>query len=379
MSPLAPVRGPRLRRANCHPVEVQRPVDYSALENVVDPELVTDFALSSRHRSRQWKVRAAPPKTSAKDIVTTAVLTVVVPAAFITAMLVFESIKNPSILIALLSIFPIFGAVAIGASIRHQAPPITWETLYRLSNFANDNGLEFSPRNKRPSYPGLIFKRGYKADVSNHVSSRDGRFFDFGNFRWLEGAQSGPDNWMQQGFLAVHLDRRMPHIFLDAKANGPLRMIGGNRQVLSLEGDFDEYFTLYCPPEYETDALYVLTPDLMALLIDESVSFDVEIVDDWMFVYSTVPFDTADPAIVSRLMRIVDTVGAKAVRRSTNYRDERVGDFSANVVTPQGRRMVWGIRPRYVVLLGLVILVAAIIFVSSVASFLSSITITVTP
>ena len=37
-------------------------------------------------------------------------------------------------------------------------------------------------------------------------------------------------------------------------------------QVLSLEGDFDRYFTLYCPKEYERDALYVFTPDLMALL-----------------------------------------------------------------------------------------------------------------
>jgi hypothetical protein len=353
-------------------------VDYSALENVADPELVSAFARSTTHRSRQWRVKPPPPKTSASDIAKLVFMSMVVPALFIASLLAFNPIGNPSIVIAIISIFPIFGAVAIAASIRHKAPPTTWETLYRLSNFATANGLVFSPRDKRPSYPGLIFRRGYKADVTNHVSSTTGRFFDFGNFRWLEGAQSGQDNWRQQGFLAVRLDRRLPHIVLDAKANGTLRTVGSNRQVLSLEGDFDNYFTLYCPPEYEIDALYVLTPDLMALLIDESDAFDVEIVDDWMFVHSAVPFDTANPDTVKRLMRIVSTVGAKAVRRSTNYRDERVGDFAANVVAPRGRRMVWGIPPRYALLLGIVILAAAVICVSSVLSFISNMHITVT-
>ena len=357
---------------------MQRTVDFSALEDVAHPELVSAFARSTSHRSRQWRVKPPPPKTSAREIVTLVMLSMVVPAGIILSLLAFSPIADPSMVIAIVSIFPIFGAMAIASSIRHKAPPITWETLYRLSNFARDNGLEFSPRNKRPSYPGFLFRRGYKADVSNHVNSREGRFFDFGNFRWLEGGQSGQDNWMQQGFLAVHLDRRLPHIFLDAKANGPLRTIGSNRQALSLEGDFDAHFTLYCPPEYQTDALYVLTPDLMALLIDESDSFDVEIVDDWMFVYSTAPFDTAHPDTVKRLLRIVDTVGAKAVRRSRNYRDERVGTFAANVVAPRGRRMLWGIRPRYALLLGLVILAAAVICVSSVLSFVSSVDFTVT-
>lgn len=48
-------------------------------------------------------------------------------------------------------------------------------------------------------------------------------------------------------------------------------------QVLSLEGDFDRYFTPYCPKQYERDALSVFTPDLMALCIDEAAPFDIEI------------------------------------------------------------------------------------------------------
>ena len=46
-------------------------------------------------------------------------------------------------------------------------------------------------------------------------------------------------------------------------------------QVLSLEGDFNRYFTLYCPRQYERDALYVFTSDLISLLNDEADPFDV--------------------------------------------------------------------------------------------------------
>src|SRR5690606_19662771 len=111
-------------------------------------------------------------------------------------------------------------------------------------------------------------------------------------------------------------------------------------QVLSLEGDFDRYFRLYCPREYERDALYVFTPDLMALLIDNAAPFDVEIVDDWMFVYSSKPFPAAQPAVYQRLLNIVETVGSKTLSQTDRYRDERAAvPFEANVVAPQGTRL----------------------------------------
>ena len=121
----------------------------------------------------------------------------------------------------------------------------------------------------------------------------------------------------------------LPHMVLDATANNglfgtsTLPISFDRAQVLSLEGDFDRYFTLYCPRDYERDALYVFTPDLLALLIDESRHFDVEIVDDWMFVYSATRFDMTDPGTLRRLFRIVDTVGAKTLRQTARYADGR--------------------------------------------------------
>ncbi|MEO7546479.1 MAG: hypothetical protein ABIT21_09370 [Terrimesophilobacter sp.] len=76
----------------------------------------------------------------------------------------------------------------------------------------------------------------------------------------------------------------VPNMILDAKSNNflwtNLPQNFSRNQVLSLEGDFDKHFTLYCPKEYEHDALYVFTPDLMTRLIDHAAGYDVELVDD---------------------------------------------------------------------------------------------------
>src|SRR5690606_3240844 len=119
-----------------------------------------------------------------------------------------------------------------------------------------------------------------------------------------------------------------PHMLLDSRQNNTWGFSGfaglfDRAQVLSLEGDFDRWFTLYCPRQYETDALYVFSPGLMALCIDEVAPFDVEIVDDWMFVYSPRPFRMDDPALLERLFRIIDVVGSKTLKQTRRYRDER--------------------------------------------------------
>jgi hypothetical protein len=219
-----------------------------------------------------------------------------------------------------------------------------WERWLRLDWFARSNGMTFSPRDPDPDYPGAIFRSGSSRAAVDHFRSVEGRFFDTGNFQYVvsNGKSSSTITW---GFLALHLERRLPHMLLDSRQNnmfgsGGLAGLFSRDQVLSLEGDFDRHFTLYCPQQYERDALYVFTPDLMALCIDEAAPFDIEIVDDWLFVYSTRAFRMDDPHLLSRIFRIIDLVGAKALRQTRRYQDDRVdAPFPANMVAQPGQRL----------------------------------------
>lgn len=223
-----------------------------------------------------------------------------------------------------------------------------WEKAMRLEGFATANTLRYSTHSANPSYPGTIFGLGHSRAAIDHVTASSGRFLDIGSYRYKTGSgkEEVTHTW---GFMALSLDRSLPHMILDSKANNGL--FGSSNlpaafsksQVLSLEGDFDRYFTLYCPREYERDALYVFTPDLMALLIDEAAPYDVEIIDNWMFVYSSVRLDPLSPATYQRMFRIVDTVGAKTLSQTDRYVDERVGSFASNIVAPQGRRLKRGV------------------------------------
>lgn len=241
----------------------------------------------------------------------------------------------------------IAGLAVIAAGILFAARASTrkWERWMRLSQFAQANRMHFATSSPDPGYPGMIFTRGDSRRATDHMMSTAGRFFDLGNYQYTTGSGRSrrTSYW---GFLAFKLDRNLPNMVLDSRSNNGffgtnLPESFGRNQVLSLEGDFDKHFTLYAPKEYERDALYLFTPDLMALLIDEASPFDVEIVDDWMFIYSARPFDSLQPASYQRLFSIMATVGAKTLSQSARYSDDRA--IAPGMIAPQGARLRRGV------------------------------------
>ncbi len=276
-----------------------------------------------------------------------------------------------------------FVALSIWGLTRIAPSERRWERWLRLDWFARSNRLAFSPADPDPNYPGAIFRTGGSRRAIDHFRSTEGRFFDVGNFQYVvsNGKSSTTYIW---GFLALSLERRLPHMLLDSLQNNSWASPGlaglfDRSQVLPLEGDFDRWFTLYCPREYETDALYVFTPDLMALCIDNVAPFDVEIIDDWMFVYSPRAFRMDDPRLLDRLFRIIDVVGAKALKQTRRYRDEKAttpgglpAGFAANVVAPPGQRLRRRFPTAVVVVVVLAVVLPLLIgFGAAIAGFIS--------
>jgi hypothetical protein len=212
----------------------------------------------------------------------------------------------------------------------------TWKRWYRLERFAAANGLTFSTRDDNPTYPGSVFEGGTSSALVDHLRSRADDGLDYGT-AWRITKAGNRTSSEEFAYIALRLDRVLPHIMLDAKRNRSRTAILRKEQVLSLEGDFDKHFTMYAPGGYERDALYIFTPDLMALLIDEASAFDVEIVDNWMMFHSSRLFDLEDPAVHDRVFRIADMVGAKTLRQSDGYRDHHVPGRSA--IAGGGRRL----------------------------------------
>lgn len=275
--------------------------------------------------------------------------------------------RNAVLLGIFIPLFSIIGGVGLAYLCYLIYKTHTLRRRYRLYYFAKENNLEYTPGLKRsdaefmfaerredtaiPSIQtGMVFAAGGHSERIEDRLVRPGEF-EISNYYYTTGSGKNQQrhDW---GYIRVPLKRRLPHIVLDAKKNNTglfgfsitnLPLTFKKDQTLSLEGDFDTYFTLYAPKKYERDALYIFTPDLMALLIDESAQFDVEIIDDALYVYSSRPFMMQDPAVLNRLFAIIDAIGNKMTKATERYADERVVNArEANIVAPAGARLKQG-------------------------------------
>jgi len=219
--------------------------------------------------------------------------------------------------------------------------------------FAAANGLDHEEQTEAPALGGAVFGALEDAVVTDRFS-RPGEF-EVGNVEGtIGGSRTTRTGFVtirtsvttsirrRYGYLSMRLPRVMPHLVLDARRNdtglgSSLPLAISKAQRLSLEGDFDRSFRLYCPAGYERDALYVFTPDFMAVLVDETGDLDVEIVDDRLFVYAAGGLDLADPRVWARLDTIMRIVGEKALDRTERYADER--SATAGLVAEEGRRL----------------------------------------
>ncbi|MFE5408237.1 hypothetical protein [Microbacterium sp. NPDC056569] len=208
------------------------------------------------------------------------------------------------------------------------------ERMYRLDRFARANAMQYEPRLDAPGLPGMIFSIGSSRHSSDLVRGDRPRFVEFANYRYTTGSGKNQQTY-HWGYVAVKLDTPLPHIVLDATSNNGL--FGSNLplafdkdQRLSLEGDFDRYFSLYCPADYERDALYLFTPDIMARFIDNAAALDVEIVDDWLFLYAKRDFSTLDPQTWAWLFSVVGALLDKFAQWA-RWRDERLAAAAASM------------------------------------------------
>ncbi|GGF29705.1 hypothetical protein [Subtercola lobariae] len=88
---------------------------------------------------------------------------------------------------------------------------------------------------------------------------------------------------------------------------------------MKLEGDFPNYFDVYCTPGSERDALYILTPDLMASLADNAGFSSMEITDNALIFFTPGGFDPEDPAQWRRCFRLLHSVGKDALKRTQRF------------------------------------------------------------
>jgi len=324
-------------------------IDYSSLAKPVTQSDVDEFneQYYPGKKTDLSKKNIGPEKILL--IVALIVSSVVLPIVSIVGRLDFFSLAMVVVFIAF------FVLVTYGAMKYSKSVFMANVKTYR---FAKANGLVFNMPSDGSIHNGVIFSVGQnrKTDIqlSNQVS---GSQFEVANYSYVIESGSGDDRTSttyHYGYIIVKLDRKLPHILLDSRTNGSLPASMDRNQVLSLEGDFDKYFTLYCPKGYEQDALYVFSPDLMQMFINETANYDAEIIDDQLFIYQNSSFNFTDPVSLQKIFRIIDTVGAETKHNTKHYEDMNSQAVNVEIA---GSRLKSSVNPVVWVILGVFVLI----------------------
>lgn len=201
------------------------------------------------------------------------------------------------------------------------------DSAIRLSNFAVKNGFRYQWGNKgagkpnRISLPGVIGSKDKEILASNIISGihKDIHFELF--------------NPYGKGFYSVmkiKLQNKYPHIVLDSRANNPFISNIGHffteDSRIHLEGDFDKYFKVYAKAP-AVDTLRILSPDMMAIMIDSGHKYDIEIIEDDLHIISNYKF--ADEQGVKYFFDLADSLLNELDRRAVTKR--AIFDHSSKV------------------------------------------------
>lgn len=217
----------------------------------------------------------------------------------------------------------------------------------KLYKFTVQNNAGFIAKQANPGYAGMIFDEGENGSRFIDAACVFPGRAEIGNYRYTVGSGKRSTDY-QWGYIRVKLPRKLPHMVLDGKKNNTLGFSNlsdafNKEQKLSLEGDFDKHFTLYAPKEYERDALYIFTPDVMANLIDNGDAYDMEVISDELYIYSFIPFMLDSETVLRQQFSIVDSIANDLRDASDYYADERVGNRAQDSVAAGGVRLKPGV------------------------------------
>lgn len=215
--------------------------------------------------------------------------------------------------------------VAYRISLRHSIESTIEQA--QLSAFARDNGWQFTHCTKTIQRAGSLFENGAYCVIENHFVTPK---FEVGQCAFLLERDKTETAYKVRHFFGLYLPKALPHLLVNAKDNQndvPLSWLSHTDEKvskLSLEGDFDRYFTLYAPRKYDTDARVIFSPDVMSALIRDAKHYDMEIIGDRMYFYCDT-IDWLDEAFWQRVDNLATVVEKEIDRQAIHYTDEHDG------------------------------------------------------
>ena len=230
--------------------------------------------------------------------------------------------------------------VSVGAT-------LAWSRVFRrevrLAKFCRANGLTYRARVRNLRVAGTPFRSDYDSMTGPLVSGKfDGETFTLGHHIIINKRnQNKIELYPPFVFARVGLPRKVPHIMLLNKKSRiiPVRDASAARTnaALKLEGDYANQFQLICPRNYERDALYIFTPDVIASIYDFAADAEIELIDDQLFLYTRGQATFRRPEKLIALFDVLRRLNQRFDKQTKRYCDARADRAVASVAADARR------------------------------------------
>ncbi|MDR2524520.1 MAG: hypothetical protein LBC95_03225 [Candidatus Nomurabacteria bacterium] len=228
-------------------------------------------------------------------------------------------------------------AVVVCMAVATAAWVFVFRREVRLARFCRVNNLLYRSRVQNLRAIGAPFRNNLNSITAPRVSGMfDNEKFTLGLHAIINDRDGGKAGvYTPFVFARVGLPRPVPHIILLNKKSRiiPTHLSARRNATLKLEGDFAEKFTLICPQNYERDALYIFTPDVIAAIYELAHDGEIELVDDQLFLYTRDRKIFHSPDKMMALFGVLRQLNRRFDRQTKRYRDDRAARKSENVAT----------------------------------------------
>lgn len=217
---------------------------------------------------------------------------------------------------------------------------------YRLKEFAKLNGFVYVSEGIEKRN-GILFGSGHSPSILHGIRLHDETTLDFleiANYTFSIGYGKS-ESLHRYAYVRMKLPRRLPNMLLDSVKNNKLRSFANlpeyiaKGQTLTLEGNFNDYFRLYVPDNYQRDALYIFTPDLMLAFLEYSSDLDIEIIDDDLYLFKAGTFKLTNPAELERLFQLSERIHSVLHKNARSYWDPHSDKRASNLIAQAGKKL----------------------------------------
>ncbi len=287
--------------------------------------------------------------TKQANIIVTVLMTIFAILSIIIAIVSWPKLGYQSLIFPILfGFFVATAMVGIYLSNRNQ---------YKYLKFALDNGFRYQRRDKDIPVGPMMFSIGHSRIVSNSLSIGDD--LKISSYQYKIGSGKN-EKLVAIEFAKIKLPRKVPHLYLNGKQNYLSADVSNYKtERLKMEGDFDRYFAVYTPPDYQVDILQILTPDVMLALQYFGAKYDYETIGDELYIYTS-KGTTLNVPKLQDFFKAISMVENEINKQVKTYSDARAGNVSSGLVDDSGARFKqkrWSIAAGSI---GLVIVITVI-------------------